>query len=60
MIMEVYIYLEMCQFAKHEWLAGANHGLRKDFEDKAIIFPRFDSITLGNIKCRRWTKRQNF
>ena len=39
--------LEMCQFAKHEWLAGANHGLRKDFEDKAIIFPRFDSITLG-------------
>jgi hypothetical protein len=39
--------LEMCQFAKHEWLAGANHGLRKDLEDKAIIFPRFDSITLG-------------
>jgi len=39
--------LEMCQFAKHEWLSGANHGLRKDLEDKAIIFPRFDSITLG-------------
>ena len=39
--------LEMCQFAKHEWLAGANHGLRKDLEDKVIIFPRFDSITLG-------------
>ena len=39
--------LEMCQFAKHEWLAGANHGLRKDLEDKVIIFPRFDAITLG-------------
>jgi|LULM01.1.fsa_nt_gb hypothetical protein len=39
--------LEMCQFAKYEWLSGANHGLRKDFEDKVIIFPRFDSITLG-------------
>ena len=30
--------LEMCQFAKYEWLAEANHGLRKDFEDKAIFF----------------------
>ena len=39
--------LEMCQFAKYEWLAEANHGLRKDFEDKAILFPRFDAITLG-------------
>ena len=39
--------LEMCQFAKYEWLAGANHGLRKDLEDKTIIFPRFDAITLG-------------
>ncbi len=39
--------LEMCQFAKYDWLAEANHGLRKDFEDKAILFPMFDSITLG-------------
>ena len=39
--------LEMCQFARYEWLAEANHGLRKDFEDKAIIFPRFDAITVG-------------
>ena len=39
--------LEMCQFAKYDWLAEANHGLRKDLEDKAILFPRFDAITLG-------------
>ena len=39
--------LEMCQFAKYDWLSEANHGLRKDLEDKAILFPRFDSITLG-------------
>ena len=39
--------LEMCQFAKYDWLSEANHGLRKDFEDKAILFPMFDSITLG-------------
>jgi hypothetical protein len=39
--------LEMCQFAKYDWLAEANHGMRKDFEDKALLFPMFDSITLG-------------
>ena len=39
--------LEMCQFAKYEWLAEANHGMRKDFEDKILIFPFFDSVTLG-------------
>ncbi len=39
--------LEMCQFAKYEWLAEANHGLRKDFEDKSTLFPQFDSISLA-------------
>lgn len=39
--------LEMCQFAKYEWLAEANHGMRKDFEDKVLIFPKFDTVTLG-------------
>ena len=39
--------LELCQFAKYDWLAEANHGLRKDFEDKVLLFPRFDPITIG-------------
>ena len=39
--------LEMCQFAKHEWLAEANHGMRKDFEDKVLVFPYFDPISIG-------------
>ena len=39
--------LELVQFAKFEWLAGANHGLRKDFEDKKLLFPRFDSLSIG-------------
>ena len=39
--------LELVQFAKFDWLAGANHGLRKDFEDKKLIFPRFDSLSIG-------------
>jgi hypothetical protein len=39
--------LEMCQFAKADWVAEANHGLRKDLEDKVLLFPYFDSISLG-------------
>jgi hypothetical protein len=39
--------MEMVQFAKADWTAQANHGLRKDLEDKVILFPRFDSLTLG-------------
>ena len=39
--------LEMCQFAKYDWYSEANHGLRKDLEDKALLFPRFDPVTIG-------------
>lgn len=39
--------LEMIQFADGKWTADANHGLRKDMEDKVLIFPRFDSVTIG-------------
>jgi len=38
--------LEMCQFARYEWLAEANHGMRKDFEDKILLFPFFDPLSL--------------
>lgn len=39
--------LKLCQFAKADWLAEANHGLRKDFEDKILLFPYFDSASIG-------------
>ena len=39
--------LELVQFAKADWTSQANHGLRKDFEDKTLLFPRFDPLTLG-------------
>ncbi len=39
--------IELVQFAKADWTTQANHGLRKDFEDKVLVFPRFDSLTLG-------------
>jgi hypothetical protein len=39
--------LEMCNFANYDWLSAANHGLRQDFENKMLIFPEFDPITIA-------------
>ena len=39
--------LRLCQFAKADWLAGANHGMRKDFEDRILLFPFFDAASIG-------------
>ena len=38
--------LEMCQFSRNDWLAEANHGMRKDFEDRILLFPIFDTLSL--------------
>lgn len=39
--------LELVQFARADWTSQANHGLRKDLEDKVLLFPRFDAVTLA-------------
>jgi len=39
--------LSMINFADYQWLTSANHGLKKDMESKALLFPQFDNITLG-------------
>ena len=39
--------LEMCQFAKYDWLSESNHGMRKDFEDKVLLFPFFDPVSIA-------------
>jgi len=39
--------IEMINFSSSDWTSEANHGLRKDFEDKACIFPYFDNVSLG-------------
>jgi len=52
--------LEMCQFAKYDWLAEANHGLRKDLEDKAVLFPMFDSVSLGIANAEDGLKGRNY
>lgn len=38
--------IHIFQFAKSEHVSEANHGLRKDMEDKILLFPRFDTVSL--------------
>ena len=52
--------LEMCQFSRYDWLSEANHGMRKDFEDKVILFPMFDSISLGIANAEDGLKGRNY
>lgn len=39
--------LEMVNFASSDWTAEANHGMRKDFEDKVCLFPFFNAASLA-------------
>lgn len=39
--------LEMVNFARSEWVAEANHGMRKDFEDRVLLFPEYDTGLLA-------------
>lgn len=38
--------IEIIQFANYDWTSSSNHGLRKDLENKALLFPRFDPLTI--------------
>lgn len=57
--------LKMCNFAKADWLSEANHGLRKDMEDKVLLFPYFDAVSLGmsseldNLENRLYDTRED-
>jgi len=39
--------LELIQFARADWTAQANHGLKMDLESKILLFPRFDNLSLA-------------
>lgn len=39
--------IEFVSFSSQEWTSEANHGLRKDMEDKVLLFPKFDPIILA-------------
>ena len=38
--------LQMVNFADGNWVLEANHGLRKDMEDKVLLFPFFDPVSI--------------
>lgn len=39
--------LELIEFADAKWTAEANNGLKRDMEDRTILFPRYDGLSLG-------------
>lgn len=39
--------LRMVQFRDNSWTSEANWSLKKDLEDRALLFPRADEITFG-------------
>jgi intein/homing endonuclease len=39
--------IELINFASSDWTNSANHSLRKDMEDKVLLFPKFDPVILG-------------
>lgn len=42
--------VELVNFASAEWTGEANHGMRKDMEDKILLFPYFDPVTLATAQ----------
>lgn len=39
--------IEMVNFADAEYTSSANHGVRKAMESYALLFPRYDNLSLG-------------
>jgi hypothetical protein len=39
--------VELIYFSRADWVSEANHGLKKDLEDKALLFPELNPAVLG-------------
>jgi hypothetical protein len=39
--------LHLINFADANWNKEANHGMKYDFENKALLFPAFDTVSIG-------------
>ena len=50
----------LINFANAEWISESNQIMRKDFEDKVILFPYFDSVTLGLSSERDNIEKREF
>ncbi len=47
--------IDLISFSKETWTAEANHGLRKDLEDKVLLFPFFDAISFAEAEFQNYT-----
>lgn len=52
--------LHLIQFARYEWVSEANHGLKKDMEDRTILFPRFDTVSLELAAADDYRRSREF
>ena len=39
--------IELCTFAKADWVSFANHGMKKDLETQTLLFPTLDAVEIG-------------
>lgn len=37
--------IDVVNFSREDWTSQSNHGLRKDMEDKVLLFPAFDAVS---------------
>lgn len=42
--------IDVVQFTREDWTSKANHGMKKDFEDKVLLFPFFDAISFAEAE----------
>jgi len=44
--------IDVVYFTREDWTSQSNHGLKKDMEDKVILFPFFDAISFLDADLR--------
>lgn len=51
-VMEGRHIIDMVQFTREDWTSQANHGLKKDMEDRVLLFPFFDAVSFAEAEFR--------
>jgi hypothetical protein len=52
--------IEPIEFGNYDWTYKANHGLKQDMESKALLFPRFDQISIELASAQDYERIANF
>lgn len=47
--------IDVIRFVREDWTTKANHGLKKDMEDKVILFPYFDAISFIDAEFKSYS-----